>query len=116
MAAGQRVAFAIFGSYAKEVVIPPDGEPWQIAVPISDAMAVGQAAGLAMSGRTAVLISELARAECAGDTVLVYAGAGGVGWFLCQLLAGKGLRVVALVGSDDKRPSTARSRPGDQSP
>ena len=49
VATGRRVAFATFGSYAEEVVISPDGEPWQIAVPISDGMAVGQAAGLAMS-------------------------------------------------------------------
>ena len=103
VAPGRRVAFATFGSYAEEVVIPPDGEPWQIAVAISDDMAVGQAAGLAMSGRTAVLLSDGVPAEGEGDTVLVYAGAGGVGWFLCQLLAGKGLRVVALVGSEDKK-------------
>lgn len=65
-------------------------------------MAVGQAAGLAISGRTAVLLIDGVPAEGKGDTVLVYVGAGGVCWFLCQLLAGKGFRVVALVGSDDK--------------
>ena len=88
VAPGRRVAFATFGSYAEEVVIPPDGEPWQIAVPISDDMAVGQAAGLAMSGRTAVLLSDGVPAEGEGDTVLVSAGAGG-GWLVSLSIAGR---------------------------
>ena len=41
VAPGRRVAFATFGSYSEELLIPPDGEPSQIAVLISDYMAVG---------------------------------------------------------------------------
>lgn len=100
---GQRVAFSTHGTYAEQVVVPAEGgEPWQIAVPVPEALPLEHAAGLMMSGRTAWLLARQAAGIAAGQAVLVHAAAGGVGWVLCQLLKAAGLRVVALAGGSSK--------------
>ncbi|APG47531.1 quinone oxidoreductase family protein [Phaeobacter porticola] len=100
---GQRVAFGAYGTYAEQAVLPGTGEPWHIAVPLSDDFPVESAAGLMMSGRTAYLLADQVSAQNAAGTALVYAAAGGVGWVLCQLLKLKGMRVIALVGDESKK-------------
>jgi len=97
---GQRVAYASTfpGSYAEgrlidaaQVVALPDG--------VSDEAA----AASMLKGMTAEYLIHRTFAAQAGQTALVHAAAGGVGLFLCQWLASKGVNVIGTVGSDAKK-------------
>ena len=83
------IAFRAPGAYAAELLVPgeavvpkPAGLPWE------------QAAGLLLTGVTAVHALETVSVG-AGDTVLVHGGAGGVGLVTIQLAVGRGATVVA---------------------
>ncbi len=95
---GDRVAWCqVPGSYAQFVVAPvaeliavPDGIPDHIA------------ASMLLQGLTAhYLISDTHRAT-GGDTVLVTAGAGGVGQLLIQMAVARGFRVIATTSTESK--------------
>ncbi len=58
------------------------------------------AAALPLAGLTALQALEAAEVS-SGDTVLVHAGAGGVGSFAVQLAAARGARVLATAGVDN---------------
>ncbi len=61
------------------------------------------AAALALQGCTAHYLATSAAHPRAGDTVLVHAGAGGVGLLLTQLLVANGVRVLTTASTEEKR-------------
>jgi len=73
-----------------------------VAVPVPDGVPTEQAASALLQGMTAHYLIESVYPARAGDTVLVHAGAGGVGLLLTQLAAKKGVRVITTVSSDAK--------------
>lgn len=60
------------------------------------------AAAVLLKGCTAEFLAERCARVAKGDTVLVYAGAGGVGQLLSGWLKALGVTVIATVGRDDK--------------
>lgn len=98
VAPGDRVAWAEGpGSYAELVAVR---ERHLLAVPegVTDEVA----AALPLQGLTAhYLVTASHRVE-PGETVLVHAGAGGVGLLLTQLAVARGARVIATVGAAAK--------------
>jgi len=95
---GQRVAWADApGSYAELVRVPA-----RVAVPVPDGVPATQAASALLQGMTAHYLVESTYAAQPGDTILVHAGAGGVGLLLTQLAVAKGVRVITTVSSDEK--------------
>ncbi|WP_067691488.1 quinone oxidoreductase family protein [Nocardia jejuensis] len=97
-AVGDRVAWAAApGSYAQKVAVPA-----AVAIPVPSGVESSVAASALLQGMTAhYLIESIYRPE-SGETVLVHAGAGGVGLILTQLLAARGVRVVTTVSTGDK--------------
>ncbi|MBB5915902.1 NADPH2:quinone reductase [Nocardia transvalensis] len=97
-AVGDRVAWAAApGSYAEKVVVPA-----AVAVPVPAGVEAPVAASALLQGMTAhYLIESIYRPE-PGETVLVHAGAGGVGLLLTQLAAARGVRVITTVSTDEK--------------
>lgn len=70
---------------------------------IPDSIDDATAAALPLQGCTAhYLATDSARPE-AGETVLVHAGAGGVGLLLTQLLVARGVRVLTTASTEEKR-------------
>ncbi|TCN57978.1 NADPH2:quinone reductase [Rhodococcus sp. SMB37] len=97
-AVGQRVAWcAAEGSYAELVRVPA-----AVAVPVPDSIPADQAAAVLLQGMTAHYLIESTYPAQPGDTVLVHAGAGGVGLLLTQLAVAKGVRVITTVSTDEK--------------
>ncbi|MFF2550845.1 quinone oxidoreductase family protein [Nocardia sp. NPDC058058] len=95
---GDRVAWATApGSYAEKVLVPA-----AFAVPVPAGVAAPVAASALLQGMTAHYLIESIYKPEPGETVLVHAGAGGVGLILTQLLAHRGVRVITTVSTDDK--------------
>ncbi len=96
--AGDRIAQVnTRGSYAELQAINADQ-----VVKLPDAMDSRAAATVALQGMTAhYLAFDVARLD-SDQTVLVHAGAGGVGRLLIQMVKGIGARVIATVGTDEK--------------
>ncbi|MTE15122.1 quinone oxidoreductase family protein [Nocardia aurantiaca] len=95
---GDRVAWAAApGSYAEQVVVPA-----AVAIPVPDGVDAQVAASALLQGMTAHYLVESIYKPEPGETVLVHAGAGGVGLILTQLLAARGVRVITTVSTDDK--------------
>lgn len=98
LAVGDRVAWCQGpGSYAQYVVVPAEK---LVAVPegVDDPVA----ASMLLQGLTAhYLVTDTHRAE-AGDTVLVTAGAGGVGQLLIQMAVARGFRVITTTSTEEK--------------
>lgn len=88
---GQKGAYAAFGVVAADrlVLLP-------------EAISFEQAAASMLKGMTAEFLAERIVPIAAGEPVLVYAAAGGVGAILTQWLARKGVRVIAAAGSPEK--------------
>ena len=82
------IAFRIAGAYAERVVVPVTA-----LVPKPAAMPWDEAAGLMLTGATAVHALTVVGAT-AGETVLVHGAAGGVGMATVQLAVERGVRVV----------------------
>ncbi len=82
------VLFRITGAYATHLVV--DGN---VAVPKPSALSFEEAAGLMLTGTTAVHALH-AVGVGAGDTVVVHGAAGGVGLFAIQLAVAAGARVI----------------------
>ncbi|MGX1807115.1 quinone oxidoreductase family protein [Nocardia sp. NPDC055321] len=96
--AGDRVAWAAApGSYAEQVVVDA-----AVAIPVPAGVEPAVAASALLQGMTAHYLIESVYKPEPGETVLVHAGAGGVGLILTQLLAARGVRVVTTVSTDDK--------------
>ncbi len=85
------------GTYAERFIVPAVG-----AVRVPDGIPADVAAALPLQGLTAHYLATSAAHPQAGDTVLVHAGAGGVGLLLTQLLAARGIRVLTTVSTPEK--------------
>ncbi|TFV58569.1 NADP-dependent oxidoreductase [Geodermatophilus sp. DF01-2] len=88
------VGFRVSGGYAAELVVPTAA-----LVPKPASLGWEQAAGLMLTGATAVH-ALTATGVGAGGTVLVHGAAGGVGLMAVQLAGLRGARVVGTVGGD----------------
>lgn len=73
------------------------------AVRVPGAIAADTAAALPLQGLTAHYLATSAARPEAGDTVLVHAGAGGVGLLLTQLLVARGVRVLTTASTPEKQ-------------
>jgi NADPH2:quinone reductase len=97
-AAGDRVAWAqVQGSYAELVAVPAAS-----AVPVPDGVEDRTAAALMLQGMTAHYLTHTTYPVTSGDTVLVHAGAGGVGLLLTQMAKRRGARVITTVSTAGK--------------
>ncbi|MCX5045171.1 quinone oxidoreductase [Aldersonia sp. NBC_00410] len=97
-AVGDRVASAsATGSYAELVAIDAAA-----AVPVPDGVGAPEAASALLQGMTAHYLLESVYRPEPGETVLVHAGAGGVGAMLTQLAVARGVRVITTVSTDEK--------------
>ncbi|MFI9502906.1 quinone oxidoreductase family protein [Nocardia sp. NPDC052566] len=97
-AVGDRVAWSAGpGSYAQRVAINA-----AVAIPVPAGVDAQVAASALLQGMTAHYLTESIYKPAPGESVLVHAGAGGVGLILTQLLAARGVRVITTVSSDEK--------------
>ena len=90
------VAVPIFGGYAERVVCRASS-----VFPLPDGADLAEAAAMPVAFLTARYAIDRAQVR-PGETVVVTAAAGGVGTALLQLLAIRGAKTVALVGSETK--------------
>lgn len=99
VAVGDRVAFAMApGAYASVVDVPAAR-----VVPLPAGVDVATGAAVMLQGLTAHYLTEAGRPLAGGDTVLVHAGAGGVGHLLVQVATLRGARVLATASTPQKR-------------
>ena len=96
---GDRVAYCTppVGAYAEERIYPADR-----LVPLPDEVGFEQAAAMMLKGLTSWYLLHHSYAVQKGDTVLLYAAAGGVGHIAAQWAAHLGARVIGVVGSEPK--------------
>ena len=85
-------------TYAERFVVPAVA-----AAHVPDGVALDVAAALPLQGITAHYLATSASRPREGDTVIVHAGAGGVGLLLTQLLTQRGVRVLTTVSTPEKR-------------
>lgn len=100
LAEGDRVAYASMplGAYAERRVMPADR-----LVRLPDTIDFVTAAGMMMTGLTAQFLLHRTYPVAPGDTILVYAAAGGVGLVLCQWAKHLGATIIGVVSSEEKR-------------
>lgn len=98
LVAGDRVAWCqVPGSYATHVVAPAEA-----LVKVPDGIDDDVAASMLLQGLTAhYLVTDTHRAA-AGDTILITAGAGGVGQLLIQLAVAHGFQVITTTSTEEK--------------
>ncbi|MFC3298835.1 quinone oxidoreductase [Arthrobacter agilis] len=95
---GDRVAFAEgSGTYADYALVDADR-----ALPVPDGVDLETAAALPLQGMTAHYLMNSTFPVQQDQTVLVHAGAGGVGLLLIQLLKARGARVITTVSTPQK--------------
>lgn len=96
---GARVAWMAGapGSYAEQVTLQA-----ATAVPVPDSVDLETAAAMMLQGTTAHYLVDSTFPVRPGQTVLVHAGAGGVGLLLTQLAVARGARVMTTVSSEEK--------------
>ncbi len=99
VAVGQRVAYYTMqpGSYAEYAVVPAD-----TLILIPDGVTDEQAAAVLLQGMTAQYLAYTTYPIRPGDTVLIHAGAGGVGLLLTQIARMRGARVITTVSTEEK--------------
>lgn len=98
-AVGDRIATsAARASYAERFVVAADA-----VARVPDGLDLETAAALPLQGATAHYLATSAAHPEPGDTVLVHAGAGGVGLLLTQFLAARGVRVLTTASTAAKR-------------
>jgi NADPH:quinone reductase len=87
------------GGYAERALVSPT-----LTVPVPDAVEDGQALAIMLQGLTAWHLLGTSARMRAGESVVVHAGAGGVGTLAVQLAKRWGAgRVIAAASSEDKR-------------
>lgn len=97
-AVGDRVAYAMgLGSYAEERIWGTDR-----LVRLPDAIDDQTAAAMMLQGMTAYYLLNRTYQVKSGDTILIYAAAGGVGLIACQWAKHLGATVIGCVGSEEK--------------
>ncbi|WP_105031607.1 quinone oxidoreductase family protein [Arthrobacter ruber] len=95
---GDRIAFAEGkATYAEYALVDADR-----ALPVPDGVDLETAAALPLQGMTAHYLINSTFPVRAEHTLLVHAGAGGVGLLLIQLLKAKGARVITTVSTAEK--------------
>jgi len=96
---GSRVlALASSGGYCQKTLVSP-----RTVIPLPAQVSDGQALAMMVQGSTAYLIlKEMAHVK-AGESVVVHAGAGGVGSVAIQLAKEWGAFVIAVTSSDEKK-------------
>jgi len=98
VAPGDRVAYAgVIGSYATSRVIAADR---LLKLPVS--IDFKTAAAMMLQGMTAQYLVRRTYRVKAGETILVYAAAGGVGLILCQWAKNIGATVIGVVSTERK--------------
>ncbi|MBB5936963.1 quinone oxidoreductase family protein [Streptomyces zagrosensis] len=104
VAVGDRVAWAMDGSvstaqgtYAQRALVTADR-----LVPIPEGLDSETAAAVVMQGMTAHYLVHDAYRVQPGDTVVVHAGAGGLGRMVTQYAVARGARVIATVSTPQK--------------
>ncbi len=98
LAVGDRVAYPmILGAYAEARLVDAAK-----LVKIPDSIDDKTAAAMMLKGLTAHYLLFRTYPVKPGDTILVYAAAGGVGLILCQWANQLGATVIGCVGSDEK--------------
>ena len=85
------------GSCAERVVVEAAE-----AVPVPDGVDAETAAALMLQGLTAHYLATSTYPVAEGDTVVVHAGAGGVGLLLTQMVVRRGGRVLATTSTPEK--------------
>lgn len=85
------------GSYATHLCVPEDR-----CVRVPAGVTPDQAAALLLQGMTAHFLTHSTASLREGETVLVYAAAGGVGRLLVQLALRRGARVLAATSTPEK--------------
>ncbi|GAA4823824.1 quinone oxidoreductase [Actinomycetospora corticicola] len=104
VAVGDVVAFCDGpGAYAETAAVPAAR-----CVPVPPGVSADVAAAVLLQGLTAHVLVHDTYAVRPGDTVLVHAGAGGMGLLLCQMASSLGATVVATTSTAEKA-SLARS-------
>ena len=101
VARGDRVAYtapAPLGSYADERVVDAK---WLVALPAGLSEQTG--AAMMLKGLTAWYLLKRSYRVAAGDWIVLYAAAGGVGLIAAQWARELGVRVIGVVGSEAKR-------------
>jgi NADPH2:quinone reductase len=97
-AVGDRVAWnGIRGTYAEFACAPA-----QVLLKIPERMSFLEAAAVLLQGLTAHYLSYDTHSIQAGETVLIHAGAGGVGLLLTQMAKRLGARVSTTVSTEEK--------------
>ncbi len=92
---GQRVLATVSsGGYAEYATAKA-----ALTMPIPDELGFGESTALLVQGLTALGLLNETRA---GQTILIHAGAGGVGSLLVQLAKHKGLKVIGTASSEQK--------------
>jgi NADPH2:quinone reductase len=98
LAVGQLVAWCDGpGSYAELVRVPAAR-----VLPVPEGIGADVAAALPLQGMTAHYLAVSTYPVQPGDSVLVHAGAGGVGLLLTQLATARGARVITTVSTEAK--------------
>jgi len=98
LAVGDTIAWADSpDSYAEFVRVRADR-----ALRVPDGVGLDVAAALPLQGLTAHYLATSTYSVQEGDTILVHAGAGGVGLLLTQLATARGARVITTVSSAEK--------------
>lgn len=85
------------GAYAQYAIVPV-----QRLVAIPDGVDTHTAAAVMLQGMTAHYLTHSLYAPKADDTVLIHAGAGGVGQLLTQIVKFSGAQVIATVSTEEK--------------
>ncbi len=97
-AAGDRVAYPMnLGAYAQARLIDAS-----VLVGLPDSISDETAAAMMLKGLTAHYLLYRTYPVQSGDSILVYAAAGGVGLILCQWASLLGANVIGCVGSEAK--------------
>jgi NADPH:quinone reductase len=95
---GDRVAWQhALGAYSEYAIVPASR---LIAIP--EGVTARQAAAAMLQGMTAHYLSHASYVIQRGDTVLIHAGAGGVGLLLIQMAKRLGARVLTTVSTEEK--------------
>ena len=98
LSVGDRVAYPMnLGAYAEARLIDADK-----LVSLPDSISDETAAAMMLKGLTAHYLLHRTYPVQTGDSILVYAAAGGVGLILCQWASLLGANVIGCVGSEDK--------------
>ncbi len=103
---GDRVSYCMsaLGAYAQAHVVSE-----QTLIPLPDGISDVTAAAVTLKGLTAAFLLTSLKPLTAGDAILVHAAAGGVGQLLCQWAASMGVRVIGVVGSEQKADTALRA-------